>query len=619
MPDLDLSLNFETVNAEISIPGIAGPRGPEGIVRTGELDSRYYSVNNPSGFITGVDLSQVVYTTGNQTIFGNKTFATGAIYLGTSIITAKDGNNSAGVDEESNPIYTLGGQGGSINLNGADGGEYSNGSNGGSINTSSNGPSDGGSINTSSLAHAHGGSINTYGGPQGIGGQIDTSNNGGSIITSAGRDNAGFLAGGGSINTSAGGGSIDTRGQGKIQFGNDTQRTTLSGTASTNITIYLPNESGTLLTNSSNVVYATGNQTISGAKTFADNIQVSGTGTFNALDLNNIDNLSLSGVDVTLTDSTINVNRNIFISGNPVLTELNLTPYATSANLASTGNNLSFLKEDHVIETRSFHLQPFVTNYLSGGRNVYTSFTYNGALPSYEVRLPTTNTQTGDKLYLSLTTPSTSAVSVYISQPGAASLYTTVPVNTTLTQTFYVSAINFIGGTFPTWTPMKNIMGYLDFTDLGDINTKINSLTGQNTFVNTFSHDEMNMNNNTFYFSNLEGLDASPTSSQRRSTFMRKCKAKYAAWSTYTVNAKENDSTSIFSTGYFINNTTSMTGTISTQIRHTVNSTLAVFTGEITPNIDINFGDQVQIALKVPNYGTGMSGVHNAVDVTFFY
>jgi hypothetical protein len=54
-----------------------------------------------------------------------------------------------------------------------------------------------------------------------------------------------------------------------------------------------------------------GNQTISGVKTFATgvivsgNLQVSGTGIFNAIDLNNIDNLSLSGVDITITSGVV--------------------------------------------------------------------------------------------------------------------------------------------------------------------------------------------------------------------------------------------------------------------------------------------------------------------------
>jgi len=60
-----------------------------------------------------------------------------------------------------------------------------------------------------------------------------------------------------------------------------------------------------------NIVYNTGNQTISGVKTFATgvivsgNLQVSGTGIFNAVDLNSVDIISLSGVDVTITSGLV--------------------------------------------------------------------------------------------------------------------------------------------------------------------------------------------------------------------------------------------------------------------------------------------------------------------------
>jgi len=54
-----------------------------------------------------------------------------------------------------------------------------------------------------------------------------------------------------------------------------------------------------------NLVYNTGNQNISGVKTFANNIQVSGTGIFNAIDLNSVDIISLSGVDVTITSGLV--------------------------------------------------------------------------------------------------------------------------------------------------------------------------------------------------------------------------------------------------------------------------------------------------------------------------
>jgi len=90
-----------------------------------------------------------------------------------------------------------------------------------------------------------------------------------------------------------------------------------------------------------NLVYNTGNQIISGNKTFVNNIEVQGTGIFNAIDLNNIDNLALSGIDISITGSTVNVYGNILISGNPVLTGVDLSSYATITNLASTGSTLT--------------------------------------------------------------------------------------------------------------------------------------------------------------------------------------------------------------------------------------------------------------------------------------
>ena len=70
------------------------------------------------------------------------------------------------------------------------------------------------------------------------------------------------------------------------------------------------NETGAFLHNYINglsgvSVLRYGNQTISGVKTFLDNINFSGTGIFNSLDLNNIDILSLSGVDITITSGAV--------------------------------------------------------------------------------------------------------------------------------------------------------------------------------------------------------------------------------------------------------------------------------------------------------------------------
>ena len=97
-----------------------------------------------------------------------------------------------------------------------------------------------------------------------------------------------------------------------------------------------------------NLVYNTGTQTISGVKTFATgivvsgNLQVSGTGIFNAIDLNSIDNLTLSGVDITITSGVVTLTNAPILSGNPLITG-NLSLYATTSNLISTGSRIDTL------------------------------------------------------------------------------------------------------------------------------------------------------------------------------------------------------------------------------------------------------------------------------------
>jgi hypothetical protein len=68
----------------------------------------------------------------------------------------------------------------------------------------------------------------------------------------------------------------------------------------------------------SRYVNLTGDQTISGVKTFLDNINVSGSGIFNALDLNNIDILTLSGVDISITNGNVSITNGNVILTNPI-------------------------------------------------------------------------------------------------------------------------------------------------------------------------------------------------------------------------------------------------------------------------------------------------------------
>jgi len=94
-------------------------------------------------------------------------------------------------------------------------------------------------------------------------------------------------------------------------------RPTVNGTG-----VLLSGEAASLPTT---IVYTTGNQTISGVKTFqtgvvvSGNLQVSGSGIFNSVDLNNVDTLSLSGVNVTITNGNIALTNRPTVNGTGVL------------------------------------------------------------------------------------------------------------------------------------------------------------------------------------------------------------------------------------------------------------------------------------------------------------
>jgi hypothetical protein len=109
----------------------------------------------------------------------------------------------------------------------------------------------------------------------------------------------------------------------------------------------------------SNVFYTTGDQIISGNKTFLNNVNISGTGNFNNLKASNIDKLFLSGIDIILTgNSSINVYNPIYISGNPVLTGI----IPTSQNIA---NVVYTTGSQTISEVKTFN-DGLATKYISG-------------------------------------------------------------------------------------------------------------------------------------------------------------------------------------------------------------------------------------------------------------
>jgi cytoskeletal protein CcmA (bactofilin family) len=308
---------------------------------TVNLASTGSTLDNKINNLSGVS----VLTFGNQTISGVKTFATGAIYLDSSIISTKSGiSANAGIGGVGGNIYLdggnsystdgpiEGGNGGYLDLRGGGAGpgfpeeQIGNGGDGGWIELKGGGITqdapggNGGYIQANGDYQSNGGFIElNAGGQDGHGGYIKLNGavngaSGGYIEANGYWDPdlaypGGFInlnstanGPGGSLNLSEGGGSIDTRAKGKIEFGVDSTRTILSGTASENRTIYLPDANGTLVLDSSltNVVYTTGNQTISGVKTFIGNHNISGnlnvTGNSNIRGTLDVTGLVVSGL-----------------------------------------------------------------------------------------------------------------------------------------------------------------------------------------------------------------------------------------------------------------------------------------------------------------------------------
>ena len=290
--------------------------------------------------------------------------------LGGSINTSNSGgaiNTSGGEDSSGGSINTSGSQeynGGSINTSGGEaqaGGSINTSDGGGSINTRGTGsigfgaggtrttlvgtasenrnislPDADGTLLLSSdsrIADIRATSINTSDEAT-SGGSIDTSGSagagqgvGGSINTSGGNN-----GNGGSINTSDGGGSIDTRGNGSIQFGVETLRTTLTGTATADRAISLPNASGTIALTSGTTftTLSANNGTITASAPVLDLAQTwNDEAVFTA---------SITGTTMTVTavtSGTIKVNQYLTSSG-PISADTFITALGTGTGGVGT-------------------------------------------------------------------------------------------------------------------------------------------------------------------------------------------------------------------------------------------------------------------------------------------
>ena len=101
------------------------------------------------------------------------------------------------------------------------------------------------------------------------------------------------------------------------------------------------------------------NQIISGNKTFVNNVIISGTGIFDAIDLNNIDTLNLSGVDISIT------NGNVILTNRPTVNGTGVLLIGEASNV-TLPNTIVYTTGDQTISGIKNFNNGLATTYISG-------------------------------------------------------------------------------------------------------------------------------------------------------------------------------------------------------------------------------------------------------------
>jgi hypothetical protein len=361
-----------------------------------------------------------------------------------------------------------------------------------------------------------------------------------------------------------------------------------------------------------NLVYVTGNQTISGNKTFANNIAVSGTGIFNSLDLSSVDTISLSGVDITITNGVV-------ISTNPI-----------------TAPNLVYNTGDQIISG--------IKIFVSSG-----VFSLSGALASGLPNNPLSVVGSGNTyLQLNIQNRATGV-------NASADLVITAN-NGNDSSNFINLGINNVGYSDPSFTNGTGLDGYL-FIDGGnlDIGTRTAGraiefhaggttagstiarisqsglnvvsgnltvggtgvlLTGKNSFILTLAHSSdssLNVGNN--FFGNMFGAPTSSSLNSRKFNVLETCVARKFTWTNYVGTV--GSAAGINATGYFINATKQITGTLTTALSNNSANSQQLVYGAISPPIAISDGDEVAASIGYISGGVGTlpTAVRNNVNI----
>jgi outer membrane murein-binding lipoprotein Lpp len=309
------------------------------------------NINNLSGYINSSS-SNIVFTTGNQTISGVKTFRNIISVTNISGLSGVGGPTSIDIKGMDNAYNVFGTSfiGGHVNITAGSGNIA-----GGNINLYA------GKFGTT----AYGGNINAIASNIYINDDNTAARNITIYKTGASVTSANISIGQTSVNvdnTFRISGVVVT----PSLYATSTDLTSTGSTLQSNIN----NLSGYINSTNSNIVFTTGNQTISGTKTFIQDT------TFG--DSAQGDFLVISGNQFTVYGSG-NFTSGLFVNGNAVLTGVNLSAYATVANLASTGstlntkiNNLSGYVDIRTPQNKNFKYSAAVT----GGGNTSTTIAY---------------------------------------------------------------------------------------------------------------------------------------------------------------------------------------------------------------------------------------------------
>jgi len=357
-----------------------------------------------------------------------------------------------------------------------------------------------------------------------------------------------------------------------------------------------------------NLVYNTGNQIISGIKTFANaisgNFQVSGTGIFNALDLNNIDTLSLSGVDITITSGAVTLTNpisapnlvynigNQTISGVKTFISSGIFSLSGAAPIGLPNNPLS------IVGSGNSYLQLNIQNRASG-TNATADLVItanNGTDSSNYINLGINNSGYNDAAF----TNGTGYDGYLFINGGNLDIGTQTPNK-------YIEF--HIGG-----STQNRTIARIDNSGINVVSGtyRLND-TPYNTSTITFLSSNANLTVGQNYISNVGG-GYSSTVTERLIPIMDTCTARKASISLLNSGPGNNI---VGITGLFINTSSvpNQTGIINSAISASYGQNQFTFTGSFTPPININAGDNVACSL---NSNNGATNVRTAATIYLY-